>query len=68
MFSDIHGVTYDEYCIPLFTMKDNGSNMVWMAEHGTRFEVLKTGFRSRKRMFSVFSNTQRSAALDLKPH
>ena len=39
-------------------MKDKRSNMVWLVEDEPRPEVLKTGFRSRKRMFTIFFSTQ----------
>ena len=32
--------------------------MLWLAEDEPRPEVLKTGFRSRKRVFTIFFNTQ----------
>ena len=43
-------VTGDECWISFFTNKDKSSNMAWLAEDDPRTEVLKTGFRSRKRM------------------
>ena len=55
-FSD--DVTGNECWISFFTMKDKHSNMVWLAENEPRPEVLKTGFRSRKRMFTIFFNIQ----------
>ena len=55
-FSDV--VTGDECWISFFTMKDKYSNMVWVAEDEPCPKVLKTGFRSRKRMFTSFFNTQ----------
>ena len=41
--------------------------MVWLAEHGPRPKVLKTGFRSRKRMFTIFFNTQGPVVIDIVP-
>ena len=51
-FSDV--VTGDECWISFFTMKDKHSNMVWVVEDEPHLEVLKTGLRSRKRMFTNF--------------
>ena len=48
-------------------MKDKHSNMVWVAEDELRPEVLKTGFRSRKRMFTNFFNTQGPVVVDMMP-
>ena len=42
--------------------------MVRINDDEPRPEVLKTGFRSRKRMVFIFFNTQGHAALDSKPH
>ena len=64
-FSDV--VTGDECWISFFTMKDKHSNMVWVAEDEPRPEVLKTGFRSRKRMFTNFFNTQGPVVVDMMP-
>lgn len=58
-------VTGDECWISFFTSKDKSSNMVWLAEDEPRPEVLKTGFRSRKRMFTIFFNTQGVVAVDI---
>ena len=64
-FSDV--VTGDECWISFFTMKDKHSNMVWVAEDEPRPEVLKTGFRSRKRMFTNLFNTQGPVVVDMMP-
>ena len=64
-FSDV--VTGDECWISFFTMKDKRSNMVWLAENEPRPEVLKTGFRSRKRMFTIFVNIQVPVIVDIMP-
>ena len=48
-------------------MKDKRSNMVLLAEDEPRPEVLKTGFRSRKRMFTIFFNTQGPVVVDIMP-
>ena len=47
-------VTGDECWIYFFT-KDKASNMVSLIDEDPRPEVLKTSFRSRKRMFTIFS-------------
>ena len=60
-------VTGDECWISFFTMADKSSNMVWLAEDEPRAQVLKTSFRSRKRMFTIFFNTQGVVALDILP-
>ena len=64
-FSDV--VTGDECWITFFTMKDKHSNMVWVDEEEPRPEVLKTGFRSRKRMFTNFFSTQGPVVVDMMP-
>ena len=64
-FSDV--VTGDECWISSFIMKDKRSNMVWLAEDDPLPEVLKTGFRSRKRMFTIFFNTQGPVVVDIMP-
>ena len=48
-------------------MKDKRSNVVWLAEDEPRPEVLKTVFRSRKRMFTIFFNTQGPVVVDIMP-
>ena len=48
-------------------MKDKRSNTVWLAEDEPRPEVLKTGFRSRKMMFTIFFNTQGPVVVDIMP-
>ena len=48
-------------------MKDKRSNTVWLAEDEPRPEVLKTGFRSRKRMFTIFFNTQGPVVVNIMP-
>ena len=62
-----HVVTGDECWISFFTMKDKRSNMVWLTENEPRPEVLKTGFRSRKRMFTIFFNIQVPVIVDIMP-
>ena len=37
----------------------------WLAEDDPRTEVLKTGFHSRKRMFTIFFNSQGVVAVDI---
>jgi histone-lysine N-methyltransferase SETMAR len=63
----IRVVTGDECWISFFTMKDKRSNMVWMTDDEPRPEVLKTSFRSRKRMFTIFFNSQGPVAVDIMP-
>ena len=41
--------------------------MVWLAEDDPLPEVLKTGFRSRKRMFTIFFNTHGPVVVDIMP-
>ena len=48
-------------------MKDKRFNMVWLPEDEPRPEVLKTGFRSRKRMFTIFFNSQGPVVVDIMP-
>ena len=51
----------------LLHYEDKRSNMVWLADDELRLEALKTGFRSRKRMFTVFFNTRGPVVVDIKP-
>ena len=64
-FSDV--VTGDECWISFFTTRDKQSNMVWLGEDEPRPQILKTGFRSRKRLFTVFFNSQGPVCLDIMP-
>ena len=48
-----------------FTNKDKRSNMVWLSENEPRPEVLKSSFRNRKRMFTIFFNTQGPVVVDI---
>ena len=57
----------DEGWACFFTMKNKRSNMVWLAEDEPHPEILKTGFRSRKRMFIIFFNTQGPVVVDIMP-
>ena len=41
--------------------------MVWLAEGEPCLEVLKTGFRSRKRMFTIFFSAQGPVVVDIMP-
>ena len=65
MFSDV--VTDDENWISFFVMKDKRSNMVWLVEGEPRPKVLNTSFRSRKRMFTIFFNSQGPIVVDIIP-
>ena len=60
-------VTGDECWISFFTNKDKQSNMVWLHEEEPRPQILKTGFRSRKRMFTIFFNSQGPVCVDIMP-
>ena len=48
-------------------MKDKLSNIFWLPEHEPRPEALKTGFRSRKSMFTIFFNCQGPILFDIMP-
>lgn len=48
-------------------MKDKRYNTVWLTEDEPRPEVLTTGFRSRKRMFTIFFHSQGPVAVDIMP-
>ena len=41
--------------------------MVWLAEGEPCAEVLKTGFRSRKRMLTIFFSAQGPVVIDKMP-
>ena len=64
-FSDV--VTGDECWISFFTTKDKQSNMVWLSDEEPRPQILKEGFRSRKRLFTIFFNTQGPMCVDVMP-
>ena len=49
----------------LLHYEDKRSNMVWLAEDEPRPEALKTGFRPRKRIFTVFFNTRGPVVVDI---
>ena len=51
----------------LLHYEDKRSNMVWLAEDEPRPETLKTGFRPRKRIFTVFFNTRGPVVVDITP-
>jgi hypothetical protein len=48
-------------------MKDKRSKMVWLAVDERRLKILKTGFRSRNTMFTVFFNNQVIVVVDIMP-
>ena len=60
-----HVVTGDKHWISFFTNKDKSSNMAWPTEDDPHTEVLKTGFCRRKRIFTIFINTQGVVAVDI---
>ena len=60
-------VTGDECWIPYFVTPHKQKNMVWMAEDDPRPTILKPGFRSRKRMFTIFFNTKGPVIIDIMP-
>ena len=51
----------------LLHYEDKRSNMVWLADDEPRLDALKTGFRPRKRMFTVFFNTRGPVVVDITP-
>ena len=64
-FSDV--ATGDECWISFFTARDKQSNMVWLSEDAPRPQILKEGFRSRKRLFTIFFNSQGPICVDIMP-
>ena len=60
-------VTGHECWISYLTTNNKRLNMVWLAEDEPRPEVLKTGFRSRRRMFTIFFNSQGPVVVDIMP-
>ena len=60
-------VTGDECWILYFVTSHKQRNMVWLAEDDPRPQILKPGFRSRKRMFTIFFNTRGSIIVDIIP-
>ena len=64
-FSDV--ATGDECWISFFTTRDKQSNMVWLSDEEPRPQILKEGFRSRKRLFTIFFNSQGPMCVDVMP-
>ena len=60
-------VTGDECWIWFYTTATKEHNAVWIGEDGDRPTVLKQGFRSRRRMFSIFFNSQGPLVVDILP-
>ena len=59
--------TGDECWIPYFVTPHKQKNMVWLAEDSPRPQILKPGFRSKKRMFTIFFNSQGPIIVDVMP-
>ncbi|GFR94651.1 transposase [Elysia marginata] len=63
--SDI--VTGDETWFPFFIIPPKRLNRMWVDERGDRPVVLRPGFQSRKRMFTVFFNYSGPLLVDILP-
>ncbi|GFR81410.1 transposase [Elysia marginata] len=64
-FSDIF--TGDENWFPFFNISPKRLNRMWVDEQVDRPAMLRPGFQSRKRMFTVFFNYRGSLAEDILP-
>ncbi|GFS15076.1 transposase [Elysia marginata] len=64
-FPDI--VTGDETWFLYFIIPSKGLNRMWVEGQGDRPVVLRPGFQSRKRMFTVFFNYSGPLAVDILP-
>lgn len=60
-------VTGDETWFPFFGIPPKRLNRMWIDEKGDRPVVLRPGFQSRKRMFTVFFNYRGPVAVDILP-
>ena len=60
-------ITGDETWIPFYGIPNKRSNMAWVGLDQARPAVLRPSFRSRKRPFSIFFNTQGSVTVDILP-
>ncbi|GFR68440.1 transposase [Elysia marginata] len=63
MLSDI--VTGDEIWLPFFIIPPNRLNRMWVDGQGDRPAVLRPGFQSRKRMFTVIFNFSGPLVVDI---
>ncbi|GFR62429.1 transposase [Elysia marginata] len=64
-FSDI--VTDDETWFSFFIIPPKSLNRMWVDGQIDRPAMLRPGFQSRKRMFTVFFNSRGSLAVDILP-
>ncbi|GFR66904.1 transposase [Elysia marginata] len=63
--SDI--VTGDETCYAFFIIPPKRFNRMWVDGQGDRLVVLRQGFQSRKRVFTVFFNYSGPLVVDILP-
>ncbi|GFR71508.1 transposase [Elysia marginata] len=62
-----HIVTGDETWFPFFIIPPKRLNRMWVNGQGIRPVLLRPGFQSRKRMFTVFFNYSGQLAVDILP-
>ena len=60
-------VTGDESWLTFYGIPNKRCNRIWVAPDGDRPVVLRPGFQSRKRLFSIFFTTQGLVAIDILP-
>ena len=60
-------VTGDETWISYFGIPSKRQNRMWVGEKGDRPVVLRPGFQSRKRLFTVFFNCYGPVVVDILP-
>ena len=60
-------VTGDESWLTFYGIPNKRCNRIWVGPDGDRPVVLRPGFQSRKRLFSIFFNTQGLVAIDILP-
>ena len=60
-------VTGDETWLMFYGIPNKRCNRAWVGPDGDRPVVLRPGFQSRKRLFSIFFNAQGTVAIDILP-
>lgn len=60
-------VTGDETWLTFYGIPNKRCNRAWVGPDGDRPVILKPGFQSRKRLFSMFFSTQGVVAIDILP-
>lgn len=61
-------VTGDETYVGFYNMPSKQANMVWIDEAGDRPVVLRPGFHTKKRLFTIFFNYAGPVVVDVLPN